>query len=54
MAQKQEDDKLKLIPLDDLKKVVAQIAKLPKAAVEGVMPKPQARPEKRPSTGRQE
>jgi hypothetical protein len=31
---------LKLMPLDDLKKVVAEIAKLPKEAVEGVMPKP--------------
>lgn len=30
---------LKLMPLDDLKKVVAQMAKLPKDAVEGVMPK---------------
>lgn len=30
---------LKLMPLDDLEKVVAQIAKLPKEAVEGVMPK---------------
>jgi hypothetical protein len=32
-------DPLRLMPLDDLKKVVAQIAKLPKEAVEGVMPK---------------
>jgi len=30
---------LKLMSLDDLKKVVTQIAKLPKEAVEGVMPK---------------
>lgn len=31
---------LKLMPLSDLKKVVAKIAELPKDAVEGVMPKP--------------
>lgn len=30
---------LQLMPLDDFKKVVAQIARLPKEAVEGVMPK---------------
>jgi hypothetical protein len=38
---------LKLMPLDDLKKVVAQIAKLPKEAVEGVMPKPKQKQEKK-------
>jgi hypothetical protein len=38
---------LKLMPLADLKKVVAKIADLPKDAVKGVMPKPERKKEKR-------
>jgi len=39
---------LKLIPLDDFKKLVAAIAKVPKDAVQGVMPKPKRKAKKAP------
>jgi len=35
------------MPLKDLEKVVTQIASLPKEAVEGVMPKPKRKEQKR-------
>lgn len=39
MSHKKALEPLNLMPLDDLKKVVAKIAELPKEAVQGVMPK---------------